>query len=65
MQITKSKSRALSTISTDIAQVFFAASIGAILLPLDAARILVVILELGFAIIFWIFSVLFAERGRL
>ena len=65
MKLTKSKARALSVISTDIAQVFFAAFVGAILLPLDAARILVVILELGLSVLFWVLAALFAEKGRL
>lgn len=65
IQLTKSKAKVLSNISADIAQVLFAATIAAVVLPLDSGKLLVVILELGFAIIFWIFSVLFAEKGKL
>ena len=65
MQLTKSKARVLSTISTDIAQVLFAAVIAAIVLPLDSGKALVVILEVVFAVVSWILSVLFAEKGKL
>lgn len=65
MKLTKFKAKALSNISADIAQVFFAAVIAAIVLPLDSGKALVVTLELGSAIIFWLFSVMFAEKGRL
>lgn len=65
MKFTKSKARALSNISANIAQVLFGAVIAAIVLPLDSAKLLVVILELGFAIVCWVFSVLFAEKGKL
>ncbi len=63
--MSKSQARILSSINTDIAQVFFAAFIGTIILPVDSGKVFVVILELGFAIVFWVLSVLFAERGKL
>ena len=63
--MSKSRTRVLSNICTDIAQVLFGAIIAAIVLPLDSGKVLVVILELGFAIVFWIFSILFAEKGKL
>lgn len=65
MKLSKSKAKALSNISADIAQVFFGAVIAVIVLPLDSGKVLVVTLELGSAIIFWLFSVMFAEKGRL
>ena len=65
MKLTKSKARVFSYISADIAQVLFAAVIAAIVLPLDSGKVLVVVLEVVFAIVSWILSVLFAERGKL
>ena len=63
--MSKSSARVLSNISADIAQVLFGGLIAVIVLPLDSGKILVVILEVVFAIVFWMFSVLFAERGKL
>lgn len=65
MRLTKSKARVLATISTDIAQVIFAVFVGTIVLPVDSAKVYVLLLELGFSVLFWAFSILFAEKGRL
>lgn len=65
LRMTKSKARALSNISTTIGQVLFGAVIAAIVLPLDSGKILVVILELVLAIMAWIVTILFAEKGKL
>lgn len=65
MRMTKSKARALSNISANIAQVLFGAVIAAIVLPLDSGKIFVVLLEIVFSILAWILSVLLAERGKL
>ncbi len=61
----KSRARILSSICTDIAQVFFALFMGTILLPVDSSKVFVIILELGFSIVFWIWAILFAEKGKL
>lgn len=65
IKLNKSTYKALSSICTDIAQVFFGAFIAAIVLPIDIGKTIVVILELGFSIIFWILSIVFAEKGKL
>lgn len=65
IKLNKSGYKALSSICADIAQIFFGAFIAAIVLPLDIGKILVVILYLAFAIIFWFLSVAFAEKGKL
>lgn len=65
LKLTKAKSRVLSMISADIAQVFFAASVGAVLLPLDSAKILVVISYLLLTVIFWFFTVILGEKGKI
>lgn len=65
LKFTRSKYKAFSAICADIAQVFFGAFVAAIVLPLDIGKALVVILYLGFAIIFWILSLAFADKGRL
>lgn len=65
MKFTKSKARALSNICTDIAQVFFALFVGTLVLPVDSSKIFVIVLELGFSIVFWILAILFAEKGKI
>lgn len=65
IKLSKSKYKALSSICADIAQIFFGAFVAAIAIPIDTGKAFVVILFLGFSIIFWIFSVMFAERGKL
>lgn len=63
--LTTSRAKALSTICADIAQVFFATSIGTIVLPLDSSRILVVVLYLSLSLLFWFLSIRLAEKGKL
>lgn len=65
LKFTRSGYKAYSAICADIAQVFFGAFIAALVVPLDVSKVLVVILYLGFSIIFWILSILFAEKGKL
>lgn len=63
---TRSSYKASSSICADIAQVFFGAFVAAIvILPIDTGKLIVLILELGFAVGFWIGSLLFAEKGKL
>lgn len=65
LKFTRSSYRALSNICVSIGQIFFAAFIAALVLPLDLGKVLVVILYLAFAVVFWILSVAFAKKGRL
>ncbi len=65
MRLTKSRARALSTISADIAQVFFAAAVAGVVLPLDSTRLLVVISYLLLSVLFWFISIVFAEKGKI
>jgi hypothetical protein len=61
----KSRARILSSICNNIAQVFFGAFIGALVLPLDSGKVLVVIFELVSSVIFWILTLLFGEKGKI
>lgn len=65
VSLTKSKARVLSNISADIAQVFFAASVGAAVLPLDSSKLFVVIFYLLLSVLFWYLSIIFAEKGKI
>lgn len=61
----RSRARVISTICTDIAQVLFGVSIAAVVLPLDSGKMLVVILEIVFAVTFWVLALMFGEKGKL
>lgn len=65
VELSKSGLRALSGFCADIAQVWFAAFVASLVLPLDTAKVLVLVLYLGSSTIFWLLSVLFAEKGKL
>ena len=65
IQLTKSRSRSLSNISADIAQVFFAAAVASVVLPLDSTRVLVVISYLLLSVLLWFISIVFAEKGKI
>lgn len=65
LKLTKSKTRTLSNISLDIAQVFFATAVAIAVVPLDSQKLLVLILNLGIAIIAWYLALLFAEKGKI
>lgn len=65
IKLTKSSYKALSSICADIAQIFFGAFIAAVFLPIDAGKVIVLILELAFAVGFWFLSIKFAEKGKL
>lgn len=65
VKLTKARSRVLSTISADIGQVFFAAFVGAIALPIDSDKVLIVILYLLLSGLFWSFAVIFGEKGKI
>lgn len=65
LKFNKSAYKAFSSICTDIAQVFFGAFIAAIAFPIEAGKTFVVILYLGFSIIFWVLSISFATKGKL
>lgn len=65
LKFTRSGYKAYSSICADIAQVFFAALIAAVVLPIDKGRFIVLILELGFSLGFWFLSIRFAEKGKL
>ena len=65
LRLTKSKFRVLSSICREIAQVLFGGFIGGVVvLSLDFWKMVVLILELGFAIGFWYLSLYFGERGK-
>lgn len=66
LKLSKSNLKSLSEICRDIGQTLFAVWLtGVVVLSLDAAKLFVLILELGFAIGFWYLSLYFAERGKL
>lgn len=65
MRLTKSRHRALSTICSNSRQVFLAASVAAIVFPLDAGKVLVILLYVILTLASWFFSIEFAERGKL
>lgn len=65
IKFTRSSYKAFSSICADIAQIFFGAFVAAIAFPIEPGKVYVVILYLGFSIIFWFLSVAFAERGKL
>ena len=65
VSLSRSKSRALSAMTNNIAQVFFATSVGAILVPIDSTRLFVVISYLVLSALFWFLSIVFAEKGKL
>ncbi len=66
IKFNNSEFKTLSSICIAIGQVLFGAFLAAAVLPpLDASKILVVLLQLGAAIVFWYFSLLFAKRGKL
>lgn len=60
MRLTKSKYRALSTICTQCGQVFLAASVAAVVFPLDAGKLLVILSYLILAFLLWFLSIIFA-----
>lgn len=63
-RLTKSKARVLSTIATDIAQVFFAISVGSIALPLDSGKVMVVLFYSVLSLLFWFLAIIFGEKGK-
>lgn len=65
-KLTRSTSKALSNICADIAQIFFATWVVAVVvIPLDIGKALVVIFGLLLSIGFWILSLKFADKGKL
>ena len=65
MKLTKSKARVISNISTDIAQVFFAISVGSLALPLDSDKAMVVLFYLVLALLFWFLAIILGEKGKI
>lgn len=65
IKLSKSGYKALSSNCADIAQIFFGAFIAAVFFPIDAGKVIVLVLELGFAVGFWFLSIKFAEKGKL
>ena len=61
----RSRAKVISSISTSIGQVFFAAFVGAIAIPLDSDKATVVILYLLLAVLFWFLAIIFGEKGKI
>lgn len=60
----RSKAKVLSTISTNIGQVFFAISVGSIALPLDSDKVMVVLFYLVLSLLFWFLAIIFGDKGK-
>lgn len=65
VRLTSSGFKALSSICIVLGEVFFAALIGSLVLPVDRSELLIVTLYSSAALISWSLSVLFAEEGKL
>lgn len=60
----RSRAKIISTICIDIAQVFFAISVGSIALPLDSDKVMVVLFYLILSLLFWFLAIIFGEKGK-